>query len=75
MNAFTVNDYVIETAEKFRRARAIVLKNMEKEHAKMRERGQTTFQPKIGDLVWVSLPLRTDARTASKVALPNKFKF
>jgi len=66
-------DYARECADRFRVAKKIVIENYKKRNPAKEVESKVKFQ--IGDLVWVSIPLKTDARTASRIALPKKFKF
>ena len=70
-----VYDYAQDCADRFRMARTTVKTHVLKEQDKIRSKGRILKHFEIGDLVWVSIPLKTDSRTASKIALPKKFKF
>jgi len=69
------HDYAQEAADRFRLARKVVKTEVEKQQKELRDSGKTYKEFKIGDLVWLSIPLKTDSRSASKIQLPKKFKF
>ena len=71
---YDVKDYAYDVATFLQASRNAVIKQMAKEQMKV-NRGVTPFQPKIGDLVWITVPLKTEKKTDAKDSLPRKFKF
>ena len=71
---YDVKDYAYDVAQFLQASRNTVIKEMAKEQAKV-TRGVTPFQPQVGDLVWITVPLKTEKKGETKDSLPRKFKF